>query len=121
MVICSTRGFFDNTWFLENGLVNEYPPYIVGLRVKGKLQCREMGEDDNAGAGDFFFSAKEAEERGSDPDFIMDTLRNSVGECFRQSRQLGRDPLSRLPVKEIYQRFIPEIAGEYAKMLRENA
>lgn len=109
--------FLDYTYWREKGIVSEPPPYVVGLAVKGVKQRRDQKEV--AESGGFFFSAKDAEARGDDPDFIIKALKRNVENCFKQKLGNGKNPLQYLPTKTIFKRYVPDLAEAYAEILDE--
>ena len=77
--------FLDNEFWPAQGFGK--PPYIVGLRVKGRFQ-RKSG---NA----FFFPAAQAEQYGNSPEFIAEAIYFNTVECMSQKKKLPPDDLAR--------------------------
>ncbi len=110
--------FFDYRYWRDSGTTTEPPPYIIGLSVKGLKQRR--AQQDIAESGGFFFSAKDAQERGNDPDFIVKSLARNVRECFKQKLARKKNPMMSLPSVSTFKKYVPEFASAYADMISEN-
>jgi hypothetical protein len=97
--------FIDNAfWGQQTG---KRPPYVVGLRVKGHFQRKNV----NA----FFFDAHEAQALGSSTEFIADAVYHNTREAMAQNLR------SQLPALALAEEHLDPLVFEaFRQALSEN-
>lgn len=97
--------FIDNHYWSKR--LGTKPPFIVGLRVKGHYQRRNMHENS------FFFDGQAAQAFGSDPGFINQHLIQNMAEAYRQGNR------GQIPPVELARAYMePEVFAAFESALR---